>query len=609
MKNKILIFVIGIMFLCGKAFSQSFTASVSNNPIGLDEQFEISFTFSGQDINNLTNFQAPSFKDFIPLSGPNQSTSMQIINGAVSGSRTFSYYLQARNIGKFTIGSASIVNKDQTLKSNPITIEVVKGSAKPKQNQDQGAQQVSTKEIAENLFIRAIVDRTNVYKGEQVTVVYKLYTRLNISTPQLSKLPSYQGFWSEELDMPQNINFTRENINGKLFNVAVLKKAALFPSQSGELSVTPFELKIPVMIQKKKSGNPFDDFFNDPFSNQTETVDFTAKSNTVKVKVLPLPQTKEESFYGAVGNFSYNASVDKKRVKQNEPVTLKLEISGTGNISLIEPPKFELSSGFEKYDPKSTDQINRGGIVSGKKTFEYLIVPRISGKQEIPSIKFTYFNPQKKEYTTLSSPSFSIEIDKGSGEYAGTGGLTKEEIKLLDQDIRYIKTSKDELHKEDGLLISSAGFWTAVILPFTAFIGLLVWKRREDKLAGNVQLLKNLRAEKIAKSRLKLASKLLKEKNTEKYYEEVSRALIGYLEDKLNLPKSEFTLDAIKSVLFERKIPEEQISEVASTIQKCEFIKYAPVTDGLNEMQNIYNSTSRLIVKLEDLLSRIKRSV
>lgn len=315
---KTLFFSLLMLLLSAALTAQSFEVNVSSSKVAEGDRFEVSFVFSGSDINSLSSFKAPEFRDFNLLSGPNQSTSMQIINGAVSASRTYSYYLQARTIGKYTIGPAFVTFKGTTLKTDPVQIEVVKGTPQAKQRQ-QEEQGINMNEIAENLFIRAYADKSTLYQGEQVTITYKLYTRLNIASPQISKLPAYPGFWSEEIPLPANINFTRENLDGKLFNVAVIKRAALFPTQSGNLTVTAFELEIPVAVQKKRrSSNPFDDFFNDPFFQPTETVKFNAKSNTVRLSVLPLPGGAPEGFTGAVGSFNVTASIDKIKTKQNE---------------------------------------------------------------------------------------------------------------------------------------------------------------------------------------------------------------------------------------------------------------------------------------------------
>ncbi|MCU0342374.1 MAG: BatD family protein, partial [Ignavibacterium sp.] len=346
------------------AFSQSFIATVDNNQVAENDRFELRFTFEGKNLNALKNFNPPSLKEFRVLSGPNQSTSMQIINGVSSSSLTLSYILLPNATGVFTIGSASIQYEDKSFTTDPIKVTVVKGAPKPKGN---SGSQISNDEIAKNLFIRASIDKSRVYLGEQVTITYKLYTKLNIASQMsVDKLPQYQGFWAEELETARNISFSREVIDGQQYNVGLLKRAALFPNQSGKLEVTPFELTIPIQVQKKKNpNNIWDDFFGDPFG-RAEIVEYKAKSNTLKVDVIPLPENnKPESFRGAVGKFNFSAVLDRQKTKTNEPINLKLDISGTGNIKLLELPPFELPNGFEKYDPKIDEQINRSGKISG----------------------------------------------------------------------------------------------------------------------------------------------------------------------------------------------------------------------------------------------------
>jgi len=583
-------------------FCQSFTASTSSTKVDEGEQFEVTFTYSGTEMNSIGNFQPPNFNSFLILSGPNQSSNMQIINGAVSGSRAFTYYLQPRSVGKFTIGSAAISVKGQTLKSDPLPIEVVKGGTPQQSKKTQGGQDVSSKEISENVFIRALVDKNSVYQGEQVTVTYKLYTRLNIQSPQVSKLPSYQGFWSEEIETSNQITFARENYEGKVFNVAVLKRAALFPTQTGELSVTPFELKIPVLIQRKKRSNsPFDNFFDDPFFGRTESVEYTAKSNTVKVKVLPLPQTTLSSFTGAVGDYTLQTSVDKKIVRQNEPVTLKVMVSGEGNINLLDPPQMQIPNGFEKYEPKISTNVSRGGVISGKKNFELLVIPRVSGNFEIHAMQFTFFNPRKKIYQTESSPAYQIIVEQGSAEYSGgTSGLSKEEIKLLSQDIRFIKTDFSDVTKKikpvENSLLVDLGLYS---LPLLVLLGFLFWKQKQEKLSGNITLLKNLRAEKIAKARLKTAAKYLKEQNDTLFFAEISLAVYGYLEDKLSINKADFTVEAAISRLLINEVDEDMIAEMRFILEKCEFVRFAPSQNILEDMNLLYKRTAALIALLE----------
>ena len=405
----------GIIFLFAFHLqAQSFVATVDNNKVAENERFELRFTFEGKNLNALKNFNPPSLKEFRVLSGPNQSTSMQIINGVSSSSLTLSYILMPNTTGAYTIGSASIQYEEKTYTTDPIKVTIVKGSQKPK---DDSGKQISNEEIAKNLFIRATIDKNKVYLGEQVTVTYKLYTRLNIASQMsVDKLPQYQGFWAEELETARNISFSREVIDGQQYNVGLLKRAALFPNQAGKLEVTPFELTIPIQVQKKKNpNNVWDDFFGDPFG-RAEIVEYQAKSNTLKVEVMPLPENnKPESFKGAVGKFDFSATLDKQKTKTNEPINLKFDISGTGNIKLLELPPFELPNGFEKYDPKVDEQINRAGKISGTKKAEYLLIPRVAGTREIPPIEFSYFDPEKRSYQTISSKSFSVSIEQGQG--------------------------------------------------------------------------------------------------------------------------------------------------------------------------------------------------
>lgn len=586
-------------------FAQSFNATVNSTTVALNDKFQLSFTFEGQEINSIRNFSPPDLnKDFLVLSGPNQSTSMQIINGAVSASISYSYYLQPRNLGKYTIGSAKLQYKDQDYKSEPIKIEVVAGSPKPKQN-EQANENVSEKEIAENLFIRAIVDKQKVYKGEQVTVTYKLYTRLDIAAQMsVSKLPSYQGFWAEELETSPNIAFTTEVINGKQFKVGVIKRAALFPSQTGELALTPFELKVPILIKKKKqSRSLFDDFFDDPFFGRTETYEYTAKSNTIKITSLELPgDNVPAGFNGAVGDFNLSAKVDKAQVKTNDPIALKLEISGSGNIQLINIPEIKMPTGFEKYEPKVSEQISRANRISGKKTIDYLLVPRIAGKMQISPVEFSYFNPNSKSYVTLNTNSFTIDVQKGEGT-ANYTGVPKEDIKVLGDDIRYIKTDAGSIDKKEKFVLFSPGFLFALGLPLIALLGLVAWKKRDDRLSGNVQLLKYQRAQKMAKSRLKTAKSLMTANNHTAFYSEISRALFGYLEDKLHIPKSEFSLDTAIQQLQNANVSQEILDDLKTCAEKCEFIRFAPKEDGIQAMNQIYNDSANVIIEIEKILS------
>ena len=604
-KNSVKYLLVSLLFIQGAAVAQKFFASVSHSKISIDDRFELSFTFSGESLNGLDNLTPPDMSNFIILSGPNQSTSIQFVNGVSSASKTFTYYLKAKTPGTITIGGASIDYGGKVYKSNPISVEIVKGAPQGEKKKEEPS---VDSEIAENLFVKAFADKRKVYQGEQVTITYKLYTRLNIASQMsVSKLPQYQGFWAEELETPKNIIFSTETVDGRQFRVGVLKKVALFPNQSGELSVTPFELNVPVLVQKKKRSNSiFDDFFTDPFG-RGETVDYSAKSNTLKINVLPLPGNgKPESFNGVVGDFTLNSSIDKNRTKANEPVSLKINIRGNGNIKLVDVSEVNLPPGVEKYDPKVSEEINRTNKISGKKTIEYLIVPRTPGAKKIPGIAFSFFNPIKKSYVTLNTDTYTIEVEQGDRVFEpDISGLNKEDIKLLSEDIHYIKTSDADLSKKNELIFRF-GFWAAVGLPLIALIGLVAFKKRDEKLAANVQLLRYQKAQKVAKNRLKIARSLMVANQDKAFYTELSQALFGYLEDKLHIPKSEFSVDRAVFELQKRNIDQNIVDRVQKVVQRCEYVRFAPSSDGTDTMNNMYNQLSDLIIDIEKSIATKK---
>lgn len=593
-----------LMLWAGTANAQSFNATVDRTTVGQNERFQVYFTFEGQDINGVRNFSPPSFNGLHVLSGPNQSTSMQIINGKVSGSLTYSFILQAPEMGKFTIGKASAEYDGSSYETEPLHIEVVKGS--PQQQPQSSSSQVSDEELAKNVFIVAAADKSHAMLGEQITVTYKLYTRLNISSPQINKLPTYQGFWAEELDQSQNILFNIEMYKGERYRVATIKKAALFPSKTGKLTVTPFELIVPVLVKKKQRGNDiFDQFFNDSFFGRTETIDFTAKSNILTIDVGDLPQNNvPESFKGAIGKYNFTADINKTDVELNESITIKVTISGQGNIKLLDVPKLKLPPGFESYDPRTSESINRTGIINGSKTVEYLIVPRVPGTKEIPGVEFTYYDIGFKKYITKTSKPFTINVKKGEGNYdQAASGFSKEDVRLLSEDIRFIKTSDFNLQRSGNGSVFTFGFWVATIIPLIILLTVLGIKKRQDKLYGNVRLLKFQRAEKMARGRLKSAKKALQTNDTVLFVNELSQAIFGYLEDKLSIQKSKFSLDKALTELNNIHVPEELVNRVRNISQKCEFARFAPKGQSAEVSNEMYHEAENIIVGLENSIN------
>jgi hypothetical protein len=397
-----------------RAQNEAFTVTVDQSTVSMGDQIEITFTLNGSGGGK--NFRPPSFADFQVLSGPNQSTNMQFVNGAVSSSVSYSYVLQPRAEGKFTIGSATIDGGGGTLSSKPVTITVAKGAA-PKTNRQQqgtagGEDANLQKQISENLFVRVLVDKSRVVQGEQITATYKLYNRTRLTNLGIGKAPAFTGFWSEDLEDIKQVQFTQEMVDGKRFDVAILKKVALFPQRSGTLEIDPMEVSCVVQVQsKRKSNDVFDQFFNDPFfGGGFSNVNHKVRSEPVKVTVVPLPSSGvPKGFGGAVGSFTMEAWLDKTQTKTNEPVTLKVKISGSGNLKLLEAPAVNIPPDLEKYDPKISDNIShQGQKISGSRTFEYLLIPRHAGEQRIPSFPFSYYDVERKKFVASSRDRKSV---------------------------------------------------------------------------------------------------------------------------------------------------------------------------------------------------------
>ena len=608
MKNLPKIFLLSIL-LVQSIFAQdaSFVTVVDKNKMTSDEQFEITFTLNGSNSGN--NFRPPAFNDFLTISGPNQSTNMQFINGAVSSSVTYSYVLQPRGEGKFVIGPATINYQGKLLQTQPITIEVAKGSPQKKQQTQQGqqAQQDAdvSRQIGDNLYLKVSVDKSRIYQGEQITIAYKIYTRVSVVNYNLNKMPSLTGFWSEDLEVPKQIQLTTETINGKQYRVGLLKKAALFPQRSGTLTIDPMEVECLVQMQtRRRSNDVFDQFFNDPFFGNVTNVKYKVRSQPVSVTVLPLPSNDvPKSFTGAAGKFSMDTWLDKKETKTNEPITLKVKISGRGNMKLLEAPSITVPPDFDKYDPKISDNsTTQGDQISGSRTFEYLLIPRHPGDQHIPAIQFSYFDVDKNNYVTLTSPEFTVAVEKGSDNTpAYATGINKEDVKLLGEDIRFIKSGNISFHRKGDLFAGSFIFFVLALSPILGFIGFFILVKRQEKLHGNIVLVRNRKARKIAQRRLTEAKKFLHEQKREEFYTEISRVLWGYTADKLGIPPADLSIDLVRSSLEQKNISPEVIRKLSATIEMCEYARFAP-GESSGELQKVYDETVELISTIEEKL-------
>ncbi|MEW6512113.1 MAG: BatD family protein [Bacteroidota bacterium] len=582
-------------------------ASVDRNPVGVGEQFTLAFTLSNAGMGGGKDLKLPDLGKFRIMAGPNESSSVQIINGAVSSSVTYSYILQPKETGKFTIGSASIDVGGKRYASPPIALEVVQGTSQQRQRQSAAADDASV-QIGDNLFLKASVDRTHVMQGEQINLVFKLYTRVSINNYAVDKNPNMTGFWGEDVETPKNISLTTETVNAKQYRVGVIKRVALFPTQSGTLEISPMEVQTTVQVQDRRSLDPFDSFFRDPFGR---AVNYTVKSEPLKIKVDPLPPDPPAEFKGAVGQFAMSTTVDKRTTRTNEPVSLKVTVSGNGNIKLIESPSVELPPDFEQYSPKVAESIDRAGErVSGSKTFEYLLIPRYPGVKVIKPVTFAFFDPRKREYVRLRSPQIELNVEQGTAPAAPLiAGGNREDVRLLSQDIRFIKLADAGLSRRGEALHASGIFLVMVLLPLAGLAGAFVYTRQRQAVMLDQAGYRNRKAMKIARKGLKQAEYLLKEKGGNpaanqrlRFYGEVSRALWRYVGDKLDIPQSAFSVEGAAAELAAREADPALTDALTGILQTCDMARFAPTSLEVGAMQKTYDEARRIIVELERTL-------
>lgn len=604
-----LILTIGVATVLVRAQGITFEASLDRATVGLGEQVTLSYTLSGPTVGGGKNLQLPDLKKFHIMSGPNQSTTMQIINGAVSSTVTYTYVLQPREVGTFTIGPATIEAGGAVQTSQPLTVEVVKGATRPRQQESTPDDQ--SVQLGDNLFLRAVVDRTRVLQGEQVNLVFKLYTRVSVVNYSVSKNPTMTGFWSEDVEIPKNITLTTESMNGKSYRVGVIKKVALFPTQAGNLEIGPMEVQTTVQLPHARSNDPFEAFFRDPFGRNAS---YTVKSPAVKLSVDPLPAGAPADFKGAIGQFAMSTAIDKKTTRTNEPVSLKVTLSGTGNIKLLEGPRVDVPPDFEQYSPKVTESINRTqGKISGSKSFEYLMIPRYPGMKVIKPITISYFDPVKREYIRLRSPQVELNVEQGAvAAYQVPAGISREDVRLLSQDIRFIKVSNPALSRTGEKPYASPLFLVLVVLPLAGVAGAFVYAKQRQVVMQDQAGYRYRKAINVARKGLRQAEYLLKEKSGQagepsakqrlRFYAEVSRALWKYLGDKLNIPQAEFSVEGAAAELQARGVAEDLLRSLRSILETCDLARFAPSSLELAAMQGTYDEARRVIVELERVL-------
>ena len=598
---------IALFSTAAAAQNAAFQAAVDRTQVGIGEQFTLQFTLSNAGTGGGANLQLPDLGKFHIMSGPNESSAMQIVNGAVSSSVTYSYVLQPKEAGKFTIGAAPIEAGGVTLKSAPVAVEVVKGTTRPR---PQAGGQDDAAQIGENLFLKATVDRTHVAQGEQVNLTFKIYTRVSSANYAVEKNPTMTGFWGEDVETPKNIQTNPETLNGKQFRVGIIKRTALFPTQSGELEIGPMEVQAAVQIQDRRSTDPFESFFRDPFGRQ---VNYVVKSDPIKIRVDPLPPDPPPDFKGAVGQFAMRTTVDKKTTRTNEPIDLKVTVSGTGNIKLIESPAVELPADFEQYTPKVSDNINRtGDRISGSKTFEYLLIPRYPGMKVVKPVTFSYYDPSKREYVRLHSPQIELNVEQGAAAVTPLiSAGSQEDVRLLSQDVRFIKLEEPDFSRRGEHFRTNGVLIAMLLLPLACAGGAFVYARQRKAEMLDQAGYRNRRAIKVAKKGLKQAEYLLKEKGSSgapasnqrlRFYGEISKALWKYLGDKLNIPQSAFSIEGAVAELGLRGVQADIITSLKALLETCDLARFAPTSLDLAVMQRTYDEAQRIIVALERIL-------
>ncbi len=568
--------------------------------VAVGDQFRLGFTLNESG----TDLQLPDLSNFDVLMGPttSQSSSIQIINGKTTQSSSFSYMfiLRAKKEGKFTIRPASIKVGGKMYESNELTIQVVKGQPQPAAGQQPTSQKnAQTTETPgstiskDNLFVRVAVDKTNVSKGEQILSTVKLYISQNVPLNGFDevKLPSYEGFWTKDIEVPTQVSFTREVYDGKIYQVGILKKTILFPQQVGTIRINPFEITCLVRQRVKQQQGFFDDFFDNYRVVKAKVI-----SDPVSIQVKDLPN-QPGNFSGAVGNFSVSSSLDKTNVKSNEAVTLKLNVNGSGNLTLIKAPKIELPQDFEAYEPKTSDRViaSDNGL-NGSVTFEYLFIPRFAGNFTIPAIEFVFFNPATHQFETRTTEAYKLHVDKGSDDSNSSvvSSFSKEDVKMIGKDIRFIKQNKTVLKPKGTSFFGTFEFYSIYILSLIAFVVVYVINRKKIKENANLVLVRNKRANKVALKHLKAASVFLKNNQAEQFYESVIKALWGYLSDKLSIPVADLSREKASSSLLAKGVNQDAVTELIRIIDDCEFARYAPAAFA-GTMIEIYDGAARVM--------------
>ena len=579
--------------------------TICKKQVSVGEQFQVSYELNGDG----KDFKSPNFTNFEIIGGPFTSTSssVQIINGSVSrtNTQTFSFHLRAIKEGVFTIPSASITVDRKKITSEPCEINVT-ASATSSGNYSNNTSNSTNNNNKKEVFLKATPNKKKVYQGEQILLTYNIYYTIPISQLSVSKSPSYSGFWTKDIsDNDGSLQQSSTIIDGQPYNVATIKEMVLFPQKAGELTIEPLELSCLAQIrqqrQRTSTYDPFEDFFGDVLGTSYTNVRKEIKSQPITIEVLPLPTAnKPNSFNGAVGQFTFTSKIDKNELKVNEAFTLTLTVSGKGNIELLELPKPILPPDFEVYDPKISTTVKNNALgIYGSKKAEYIIIPRVSGDFTLDDIEFSYFNPSLKKYETLKSDIHAIQVQKGESSTSSaiyTPGQA--DIKYLGSDIRHINVNDNDLNITGVNFFMSTTYIIIIAGMIVIFVVVLVIYKKVNKFNKNQALVKNKQATKVAKKRLNNAHKYMISNEQNSFYEEFSQALWGYISDKLNIVRSQLSMDSVREIMLSKEVSEDIVNEFVELLNNCEYARFAP-GDANKKMDELYQKGIELITKAE----------
>lgn len=596
-----------LFFSCLIAKSQNveFTASAPS-VVEVGEQFRLSYSLNQKG----SDLKVPTLEGFDLLMGPSMSSSSSFssINGKVSQSVSYiyTYVLEGTKEGTFQIPAATVIVNGKEYRSNALSIQVVKGSGGNSGTSGQRERQTAKPDATaaineENLFVKVDVSRRNLYIGEGLVATIKVYSKVDLVRFGRSKFPSFDGFLAEEIPTPQQIELVRETYDGKIYNVGTIRKLLLFPQHTGEITIEPFELECIVRQQLTNSRSFFDDFFGN-----YRDVRAMRMSKPVKIHVRELPlEGRPLGFSGAVGNIAVRTSVSTDSLKANDALTYKVVFSGTGNLKLLEAPKVNFPPDFESYEPKVTKDIKVGeNGMNGSVTYEYLLIPRYAGDYKIPALTFSYFDPHTHSYRTATGREYRIHVQKGTESSQESGAMAvqsfkKEDVRQLGKDIRYIRTGNLHLRPAGSNFFGTTAYWLAFIVPFVLFVIGAILNRRRIKANADLARVKNKAANKMARKRMKAAAVAMKAHDSELFYDEVLKAMWGYVSYKLNIDKAELNRDNISELLLQKNVSEELIREFIGMLDTCEFARYAPAGNPDQEMDKVYKDGIAVITKLD----------